>query len=169
MRSAPGVKVNLKISTWNINSVRLRIAQVGTFLDQHQPDVLCLQETKCRDSEFPAADIRKFGYEHIAINGQKGYHGVAIISRLPLSNIQRKDFCQVGDARHISASIEIADRSIRIDNLYVPAGGDEPDPVKNVKFAHKLAFLDEMFHWGAGDHFAKDTVDPGRRSECRAL
>ncbi len=72
---------------------------------------------------------------------------MAIISRLPLTNIERKDFCQVGDARHISASIEIADRSIRIDNLYVPAGGDEPDPVKNVKFAHKLAFLDEMYHW----------------------
>ncbi|WP_374545497.1 exodeoxyribonuclease III [Rhodoblastus sp.] len=138
--------MKLKITTWNINSVRLRIGQVGAFLRDHAPDVLCLQETKCRDSEFPAAEIRKFGYEHIAINGQKGYHGVAIISRLPLLNVDRRDFCQVGDARHISASVAFADQAIRIDNLYVPAGGDEPDPGKNPKFAHKLAFLDEMFH-----------------------
>ena len=157
MTASPGDDVDLKISTWNINSVRLRIRQVETFLRQHQPDVLCLQETKCRDSEFPSAEIRRFGYEHIAINGQKGYHGVAIISRLPLSNIDRRGFCEVGDARHISASIQVGNRSIRLDNLYVPAGGDEPDPVKNPKFAHKLAFLDEMFHWSGGDSFARDS------------
>jgi exodeoxyribonuclease III len=149
--------VNLKITTWNINSVRLRIAQVGAFLRDHQPDILCLQETKCRDTEFPTADIRKFGYEHIAINGQKGYHGVAIISRLPLTNIDRKAFCDMGDARHISAAIEIANRSVRIDNLYVPAGGDEPDPVINPKFAHKLSFLDEMSQWMDKESLTKES------------
>jgi exodeoxyribonuclease III len=147
--------VNFKISTWNINSVRLRIGQVGDFLRQHQPDVLCLQETKCRDTEFPSTDFRKFGYEHIAIHGQKGYHGVAIVSRLPLNDIERRNFCQMGDARHISASVEIANRAIRIDNLYVPAGGDEPDPVTNPKFSHKLAFLDELLDWTASETFTK--------------
>jgi exodeoxyribonuclease-3 len=139
--------VKLRITTWNINSVRLRIAQVGSFLRDHAPDVLCLQETKCRDSEFPAAEIRKFGYEHMAINGQKGYHGVAIVSRLPLGDVDRKNFCQMGDARHIAASVQVAGEPIRIDNLYVPAGGDEPDPAINPKFAHKLAFLDELHDW----------------------
>jgi exodeoxyribonuclease-3 len=149
--------LKLKITTWNINSVRLRIAQVEAFLAECQPDILCLQETKCRDSEFPTAELRKLGYQHIAVHGQKGYHGVAIVSRLPLIDINRKDFCEKGDARHISASIAVADRSIRVDNLYVPAGGDEPDPEKNFKFAHKLAFLDEMSHWVSNDPFTKES------------
>jgi exodeoxyribonuclease-3 len=55
---------------------------VGRFLAEQQPDVLCLQETKCHDGQFPLSDFRKFGYEHVVINGQKGYHGVAIVSRL---------------------------------------------------------------------------------------
>lgn len=134
----------MKITTWNINSVRLRLPLVGDFLYKYRPDVLCLQETKCRDHEFPSAEIRKMGYEYVEVNGQKGYHGVAIISRLPLFEIDRAEFCQMGDARHISALMRIGDRSIRLHNFYVPAGGDEADPKKNPKFAHKLAFLDEM-------------------------
>lgn len=145
--------MKLKITTWNINSVRLRFPQIANFLSHHAPDVLCLQETKCRDSEFPSADFRKLGYQHLAISGQKGYHGVAIVSRLPLNGVKRRDFCQVGDARHIAASIEIANTTIQIDNLYVPAGGDEPDPEKNPKFAHKLSFLEEMDNWLVTEEF----------------
>ena len=74
------------VATWNINSVRLRIDLVGKFLADHAPDVLCLQETKCRDAEFPTAAFRKWGYEHIAINGQKGYHGVATVSKIPFDH-----------------------------------------------------------------------------------
>ena len=73
--------MDFSIATWNINSVRLRIDLVARYLAEHQPDVLCLQETKCPDANFPSAAFRDAGYPHIAISGQKGYHGVAIISR----------------------------------------------------------------------------------------
>ncbi|MGO8737383.1 exodeoxyribonuclease III [Rhodoblastus sp.] len=148
--------MQLKITTWNINSVRLRFSQVATFLAEHEPDVLCLQETKCRDAEFPASDFRKLGYEHLAISGQKGYHGVAIVSRLPLQEVERRNFCQIGDARHISARVSVADKSIRVDNFYVPAGGDKPDVQINPKFAHKLSFLDELDKWISQDSFSKN-------------
>jgi exodeoxyribonuclease-3 len=149
----------LKITTWNINSVRLRMPLVVDFLQQHQPDVLCLQETKCRDSEFPFSDLRRAGYEFIEINGQKGYHGVALVSRLPLSEPERRNFCDMGDARHIGASFEANGRKLRLHNFYIPAGGDEPDPVKNSKFAHKLAFLDEMHGWTRNEIMTRsDTI-----------
>jgi exodeoxyribonuclease III len=143
------------VATWNINSVRLRIDLVGKFLSDHAPDVLCLQETKCRDAEFPAAAFRKFGYEHIALNGQKGYHGVAIVSKTPFGIVDRRPFCDKGDARHISVTVAPTNvRAFTLHNFYVPAGGDEPDPVVNPKFAHKLAFLDEMASWIRADRVA---------------
>lgn len=140
--------MSLTVATWNINSVRLRIELVARYVDSHRPDVLCLQETKCMDGQFPLADVRKMGFEHIAIHGQKGYHGVAIFSRYPLKDIERKAFCDKTDARHIGATLaEGPAAGTRIHNFYVPAGGDEPDPVVNPKFAHKLGFLDEMEGW----------------------
>ena len=139
--------MKLKITTWNINSVRLRLPLLSDFLRDHQPDILCLQETKCRDSEFPASGIRQAGYHHHAINGQKGYHGVAIISRLPIVDVEKREFCGMGDARHVAGSLLVNGRTIRIHNFYVPAGGDEPDPAINAKFAHKLSFLEEMHQW----------------------
>ncbi len=133
-----------KIATWNINSVRLRMPLVLRYLQSHGPDVLCLQETKCRDGEFPSGDLRAAGYEHLAINGQKGYHGVAIASRHPLTRIDKREFCAKGDARHIAATVSVGGRDVAIHNFYVPAGGDIADPELNPKFAHKLSFLDEM-------------------------
>ena len=142
-------QASFRLATWNINSVRLRIDQVVRFLGEHQPDVLCLQETKCRAEEFPAKAIRSAGYEHMAVHGQKGYHGAAIVSRLPLEDIQRVDFCEMGDARHVAATVvlpgEISGATkAKIHSLYVPAGGDEPDPANNPKFDHKLRFVAEM-------------------------
>ena len=132
------------LATWNINSVRLRIDLVARFLDAHQPDVLCLQETKCPDGQFPSGEFRRLGYPHIALNGQKGYHGVAIVSRHPFAAQSRRDFCVKGDSRHIAVTLADEAAGIDVHNFYVPAGGDEPDPEINEKFAHKLAFLDEM-------------------------
>ena len=148
------VPVRFSVATWNINSVRLRIGLVARFLEENQPDVLCLQETKCRDSEFPAAEFHRLGYPHVAINGQKGYHGVAIVSRIPFAAIDKREFCQKGDARHVAVTFEAGSfdsKKWTLHNFYVPAGGDEPDPEINIKFAHKLAFLDEMTEWFAGD------------------
>jgi exodeoxyribonuclease III len=139
--------VPLTLATWNINSVRLRLPLVRRFVGEYQPDILCLQETKCPDGQFPTADFRALGYDHIEIYGQKGYHGVAVLSRLPLAGIERGPFCRHGHARHLAVTLADtagAAAGLTIHNFYVPAGGDEPDPEINPKFAHKLHFLDCM-------------------------
>jgi exodeoxyribonuclease-3 len=135
------------LTTWNINSVRLRIDLVAKFIKTVRPDVLCLQETKCIDDAFPRKRFQRLGYEHIALNGQKGYHGVAIVSRLPFEASDIRTFCGKIDSRHISASIGAGAglaAPLVLHNFYVPAGGDVPDRELNPKFAHKLDFLDEM-------------------------
>ncbi|MFO1117603.1 MAG: exodeoxyribonuclease III [Beijerinckiaceae bacterium] len=148
-----------KIATWNINSVRLRMPIVARYLQEHHPDVLCLQETKCRDAEFPHSAFRELGYEHIEIHGQKGYHGVAIVSRRPLAKPARRDFCNKGDARHLTATVDAGGRTLELHNFYVPAGGDEPDPAANPKFEHKLAFFDELAEWARTEKpFERDAI-----------
>ncbi len=137
--------MTVTVASWNINSVRLRLPIVRRFAETVRPDVLCLQETKVRDEDFPFSDLRGLGYEHIEISGQKGYHGVAILSRFPLDEVTRGPFCRDGHSRHISARIGAGEAAgVRIHNFYVPAGGDEPDPAINPKFDHKLHFLDAM-------------------------
>jgi exodeoxyribonuclease-3 len=142
--------MRLKIATWNINSVRLRLPQVLRFLAESKTDILCLQETKCPDDRFPLADFAAAGFGHAAHLGQKGYNGVAILSRLPFSETASSEFCGRADARHISVTLGAkakAAAGLVIHNLYVPAGGDIPDPQANPRFAHKLAFLEEMHGW----------------------
>ncbi|MEM9495319.1 MAG: exodeoxyribonuclease III [Pseudomonadota bacterium] len=136
----------MKITTWNINSVRLRIDLVTRFLKEEAPDVLCLQEIKCLEDNFPTKAFEKAGYGEVAISGQAGYHGVAIVSKLPLTKIEKRKFCGKDDCRHVAASLPGA---VRIHNFYVPSGGDEPDRKVNEKFGHKLDFLDEMAAWFA--------------------
>jgi exodeoxyribonuclease-3 len=139
--------MRLTISTWNINSVRLRIDLVAKFVKSTRPDILCLQETKCPDDKFPLKRFKRLGYEHVALNGQRGYHGVVVLARLPFDSFQVRSFCNKNDCRHVS--VVIGERAglhqpITVHNLYVPAGGDVPDPLVNWKFEHKLSFLDEM-------------------------
>lgn len=131
----------MRLATWNINSVRLRLPQVLDFLNQEQPDVLCLQEIKVEDEKFPADALAEAGWAHQAIFGMKSYHGVATISRLPFASTERLRWCQKEDARHIAVTLE---DGTEIHNLYIPAGGDEPDPEINEKFAHKLQFFREQ-------------------------
>jgi exodeoxyribonuclease-3 len=135
------------VTTWNINSVRLRIELVARFVKAVRPDVLCLQETKCPDDKFPLKRFKRLGYEHVALNGQKGYHGVSVLARRPFESFSIQNFCGKTDCRHVSAVFGgragLAAPLI-VHNFYVPAGGDIPDPALNVKFAHKLSFLDEM-------------------------
>ena len=138
----------ISVATWNINSVRLRLPIVERFLAEEAPDVLCLQEIKCQEHQFPYEALAAAGYEHAAVHGQKGYHGVATISRLPLKEYSRHDWQANGEARHVG--VELEGSGMRIDNVYVPAGGDEPDRDKNPKFGQKLDFLARMTDW-AGD------------------
>jgi len=137
--------MSITIATWNINSVRLREATVLRFLAENGPDVLCLQETKSPDDVFPHAGFEAAGYVHRHVRGEKGYNGVAILSRLPLEDVAHHDFCAKGDCRHISARVG----GMTVHNFYVPAGGEVPDREANVKFGHKLDFLTEMRDWFA--------------------
>ena len=131
----------LKITTWNINSVRLRIDNVTRLIKHADPDVLCLQEIKTQEQDFPHKPLRKLGYEHAAVVGQKGYHGVAIVSRQPFDEVERLNWCGKEDARHVRVRLQ---GGVDLHNFYVPAGGDIPDPEANDKFAHKLDFIDAM-------------------------
>lgn len=139
--------MSISVATWNINSVRLRVGLVTKLLRSRRPDVLCLQEIKCIADNFPYAAFRRLGYEHIAVNGQRGYHGVATLSRIPFTNEAQRGFCRKDDARHVSVTIADRKSDITIHNFYVPAGGDEPDTAVNPKFEHKISFLDEMRGW----------------------
>ena len=132
------------VATWNINSVRLRLPIVQRFLAEYRPDVLCLQEIKTPEEFFPAEAFAAAGYGHMAVSGQKGYHGVATLARRPLEIVEKRDFCTKGDCRHISVKLEAGGRKLLVHNFYVPAGGDEPDPDINPKFRHKLDFIEEM-------------------------
>jgi exodeoxyribonuclease III len=145
---------SLTLATWNINSVRLRIDSVVRVLQEQQPDILCLQETKCPQGQFPSSPLKELGYGHIAEFGQKGYHGVAIVSRIPFVASSSKSFCGKDDCRHITTLFEHPHR-FALHNFYVPAGGDEPDPDINAKFDHKLKFLREMEDWSKADIFGK--------------
>lgn len=133
----------MRIATWNVNSVRLRLPLLERLAAEHSPDVICLQETKVVDDSFPKNDIVAMGYEHIEIRGMKSYNGVAIISRLPLGRLDDRHFCDRDDCRHLGVRVD----GIDLHCLYVPAGGDIPDPEANEKFAHKLGFVDEMAVW----------------------
>ncbi|QPN70589.1 exodeoxyribonuclease III [Synechococcus sp. CBW1108] len=132
----------MRIATWNVNSVRTRLDQVLAWLQQERPEVLCLQETKVTDELFPLEAFEGLGYA-TAISGQKAYNGVAILSRLPLEDVQigfdallPHDPESPGlseQKRVISALID----GIRVLNLYVPNGSS----LKSEKYSYKLEWL----------------------------
>jgi len=137
----------IKIASWNINSVRARLGIVEQFLRDEAPDILCLQETKVVDDIFPGDGFEALGYKHRVLNGQRMHHGVAILSRLPLEEHSRHDWQDNGEARHVGARLECG---IRLENVYVPAGGDIPDRDLNPKFGQKLDYLSRMTRWSEG-------------------
>ena len=131
----------MRIATWNINSVRLRIMHVLRFVKEHNIDVMCLQETKTQDEFFPSEEFTKIGMKYQYYRGEKSYNGVAILSNTKFTGSNYTDYCKRGDARNISVKFK---NNIEIHNFYVPAGGDEPDIHINPKFEHKISFLNEM-------------------------
>lgn len=135
---------SLKIASWNINSVRARIDIVERLLRDESPDILCLQETKVADDIFPHDMFERLGYVHRVLNGQRMHHGVAILSRVPLRADARHDWQDNGEARHIGVML---DCGVRLENVYIPAGGDVPDAALNPKFGQKLAFIERMTRW----------------------
>ncbi|MGE5503609.1 MAG: exodeoxyribonuclease III [Actinomycetota bacterium] len=139
----------MRIATWNINSVRLRIDLVRQLAAVMDPDVLCLQETKVPDPLFPEQACRDLGFGHVAFHGMKGYNGVAVLSKRPIVDVRTASWCDRQDCRHLIAELE---GGLEVHCLYIPAGGDVPDPDANPKFAHKLEFLGQLADWYASEY-----------------
>jgi exodeoxyribonuclease-3 len=134
----------MKIASWNVNSVRIRGHILKRYVEQAKPDVLCLQETKVEDKDFPHDLVSELGFKYHLFSGQKSYNGVAIFSKVPLTLHSTNDVSGSGAARHIAATLP---NGIEIHNFYVPAGGDIPDPKENEKFDDKLKFVAGMTKW----------------------
>ena len=143
------------LATWNINSVRLRAGLVEKLLREEAPDILCLQECKSPVAKIPHEQFAELGYVHMVARGEKGYNGVAILSKLPLEDAGDRDFAGLGHARHVSARLE---NGVIIHNFYVPAGGDVPDREVNVKFGQKLDYVAGMRDWFHGDRPQKSIL-----------
>ncbi len=131
----------MRIATWNINSVRLRLKQVLRLIKDQNINIICLQETKTQDEYFPYDSFKKIGMNYQYYRGEKSYNGVAILSNFKLEDENFINWCGKNDTRHISVKLN---KNIELHNFYIPAGGDEPDIVNNPKFGHKISFLNEM-------------------------
>lgn len=131
----------MKLITWNVNSLRTRLERVQQLLAQHQPDVLCLQETKVPDDQFPAEVFESAGYRHAAFGQTGGYNGVALLARQPIENVQQGfDGDPIpGQARVVSADIA----GVRVASVYVVNG----QSVESDKYPLKLAWLDALCSW----------------------
>lgn len=134
----------MKIISWNINSLRLRLPLLKKLTEEVKPDIICLQETKVQDSQFPLLEVKALGYDFVEFSGEKSYNGVAIISKFPIKKSEAIDILGYGHKRHISATFETEIGDVDVHNFYVPAGGDIPDVKINDKFDHKLKFMDWM-------------------------
>jgi exodeoxyribonuclease-3 len=140
----------LRVATWNINSLRLRLPLLPRLIEALEPDVLCLQETKVPDELFPLEAVQALGFPHVRFRGMKGYNGVAILSRVPfVPHDLAPDWCGRGDCRHLAVELDVPGGPLELHNFYIPAGGDVPDRVVNEKFGHKLDFLAEATQWFA--------------------
>lgn len=131
--------MRIKISTWNVNSLNVRLPQVLDWLREQQPDILALQETKLTDADFPLLDIANSGYQAM-FSGQKTYNGVAILSRRSASD-PATDIPGLNDPQRRVLGVTIGD--VRVLNLYVPNG----QSVGSDKYAYKLAWLDQLAAW----------------------
>ena len=117
--------MTLRLASWNVNSIRQRLGHLSRFCARVRPDVLCLQETKVCDEDFPAKAVRDLGYPHQAIHGQKAYNGVAIISRIGFEEEGTLVWCGRDDRRHAFVPLS---GDVELHNFYVPSGGPLPRP-----------------------------------------
>jgi len=128
----------VKITTWNVNSVRTRESHVADFLTREQPDLLLLQEIKCEEHQFPTLAFQALGYESVIV-GQKSYNGVAILHRAPVAITVRKLPGMTAADAH-SRFIEVRSQNISVGNLYLPNGNSNGD----AGYAYKLEWMDAL-------------------------
>jgi exodeoxyribonuclease III len=133
----------MKISSWNVNSVRARIDNIKKYITKNSPDILLLQEIKTEEQNFPFNDFKKMGYESY-VSGQKSYNGVCILSKKKLKDIDKKlQEDKVNQSRIISSKIKIRNKSIDLINIYVPNG----NPVDTEKYFYKINWLNLLIKY----------------------
>lgn len=144
----------MKLATWNINGVKARISNMIAWLEKASPDILCLQETKSTDENFPREALEDCGY-NIATHGQKGFNGVAILSKYPFDEVIPRLPGDESDqqARYLEAVISTQAGAIRVASIYLPNG----NPVDSDKFPYKLAWMDRL-HAHARDILAREEM-----------
>ncbi len=144
MAAAPAFQFKgflVKIATWNVNSVRTRIAAITAWLAEAKPDVVCLQEIKCQSDQFPYLEFEDLGY-NCAVLGQKSYNGVAILSKYAIEETLPGLPGGEGDeqARYIECVITAAKAPIRVASIYLPNG----NPKETQKFPYKLRWMERL-------------------------
>ncbi len=131
----------MKIASWNINGIKARLDTAKTWLAAASPDIACLQEIKCVDEAFPREEFEALGY-NVAVHGQKGFNGVALLSKLPFDEVAPKLAGDAEDvqARYLEAVVSMPSGVLRVVNIYLPNG----NPVGTEKFAYKLAWMSRL-------------------------
>ena len=134
----------MRVATWNVNSIKQRIDNLVAWLGAQQPDLVCLQETKCVDEAFPREAIEALGY-NVAVHGQKTFNGVAVLSKLPFDEVVSGLPGDASDdhARFIEATVSTADGALRVASIYLPNG----NPVNTDKYSYKLKWMERLFHY----------------------
>jgi len=129
------------VATWNINGIKARIAVLLRWLDEAKPDVCCLQEIKCEDASFPGLEIESLGY-NVAVHGQKGFNGVAVLSKRPFDEVQVRLPGDLADehSRYIEAIVAGDRGPFRVASIYLPNG----NPIDSPKFPYKLGWMDRL-------------------------
>src|SRR5262249_50622228 len=138
------VNAVMRIATWNVNSIKQRVENLVAWLTTAQPDVVCLQETKCIDEAFPREPFEELGY-NVAVHGQKTFNGVAILSKLPLEDVKPGLPGDDGDdhARFMEAVVSSQGRIVRVATIYLPNG----NPVGTEKYTYKISWMDRLFEY----------------------
>ena len=134
----------MRIATWNVNSVRQRLDHLIAWLRERQPDIVCLQEIKCLTEAFPRLELESLGY-NLTVHGQKGFNGVALLSRNPIDEVKHGLAGDDGDvqARFIEAVISTARGALRIVSLYLPNG----NPVDSDKYTYKIKWMNRLIRF----------------------
>ncbi len=150
----------MKIASFNVNSIKARLANLTDWLKEATPDVVCLQELKCVDEAFPRGEIEDLGY-NVATHGQKTCNGVALLSKLPLEDVTRGLPGGDGDeqSRYIEAVVTAKDEALRVASIYLPNG----NPVDSEKFEYKLHWMDRLIDHAGKLLGVRGTSRPGRR------
>jgi exodeoxyribonuclease III len=134
----------MRITTWNVNSIKQRMDNLTAWLSERQPDVVCLQETKCVDDAFPREPLEALGY-NVAVHGQKAFNGVAVLSKFPFDEVTPRlpGMDEDDHARFLEAVISTADSALRVASIYLPNG----NPPGTDKYTYKISWMDRLIRY----------------------